>query len=224
MRSINKLLRIVVVVAILSQLIVALPATPAFAAEKIVQLDPEEGAIGVRIAVTGEGFNRSTDTVKTRVQIYFSPEDINEGDNIRDLDIYHRVQTKTTDSTGGIDTYFDVPSRLTTGDEDEDVQVGTYYVYTVYTKYSRGANILTKNEFTVIAAEIEPDPEEGAVGTSVDITGKDFSYDEPITVFWDDNEIDVESGDDKTDSDGEFALTIIIPKSTNGEHTMLRRK
>jgi hypothetical protein len=217
MKSINKLLRIVAVAAILSRLIAALPATPAFAAEKIVQLDPEEGAISVSIAVTGEGFNRSSDNVKTRVLIYFSPEELNEGDEMRDLDTHHRVQTKITDSSGNIDTYFDVPSRLSTGDEDEDVHVGTYYVYTTY---SPTGKILTKNEFTVIASEIEPDPEDGAVGTSVDITGKEFNYDEPITVFWDDNEIDIESGDDKTDGDGEFALTIIIPKSINGEHTI----
>jgi hypothetical protein len=75
-------------------------------------------------------------------------------------------------------------------------------------------------EFTVIAAEIELDNDEGMVDTEVEITGLDFIDDEPITVFWDDDEIDIESGDDETDRDGEFSLTILIPESTNGEHTI----
>ena len=53
-------------------------------------------------------------------------------------------------------------------------------------------------EFTVTAGEITDfDPDDGPVGTEVDITGDSFAEDEQITVEYDGDEIDIESGDDE---------------------------
>ena len=42
-----------------------------------------------------------------------------------------------------------------------------------------------------------------------------------ITIYFDDEEMDIEDGEDKTDSDGDFKdALIIIPESTAGEHTI----
>ncbi len=72
----------------------------------------------------------------------------------------------------------------------------------------------------VIPAEIELDPDEGPVDTEVEISGEDFGDREDITVEYDGDEVDIESGDDDTDSGGDFECTIIIPKSAAGDHTI----
>ncbi len=216
MKSFSKLLRIGAVVTILSLLVAVLPA-PALAAED-VELDPESGEIGDRIDVTGDGFHETTTTTEYYVYIFFSPQEADEGDDISDLDTYHRVKSTSTDDNGEIDTYFTVPSRLTTGPDDEDVHGGDYYVYTSYD--NGGDDIQTVNEFTVIAAEIALSPTKGTVGTEVDIDGKDFNGREYITVEYDGEEIDIDSGDGETDSSGAFISTILIPESTAGKHTI----
>ena len=76
--------------------------------------------------------------------------------------------------------------------------------------------------FTVtVTAEITIEPDEGAVGTEVEISGEGFDSREDIIVEYDSDEVDIEDGDDDTDSDGEFGDTIIIiPESTAGDHTI----
>jgi hypothetical protein len=212
----KKLLRILAIGTILALLLAMVPAIPALAAED-AELDPDEGEIGEKIEITGDGFDESSDTEVVGVRIYFSPEETDEGDDVDDLDTYHRVKSTSTDDDGDIDTYFYVPETLTTGDDDEDVHGGTYYVYITY---SDDPEILVALEFTVIAAEMEISPDEGYVGDEVDIDGVDFSGREDIEVTYDDDDIDVESGDDTTDSSGEFSLTIIVPESAAGEHTI----
>jgi len=104
------------------------------------------------------------------------------------------------------------------GDDDEDVAPGEHYIYVA--RY--GSNrIRAIADFTVIGGgEIIIDPEEGPVGTEVEIEGTEFGDSEDFTVEYDGDEIDIESGDSDTDSNGEFILTVIIPESTAGEHTI----
>ncbi len=218
MKTISSLFRIVAVATVLSLLVVALPATPALAAEDL-RVKPSTVEIGERITVTGDGYDYDR-----QVYIFISSQELDEDDDIEDLDAYYRTSTysgaQDDSDAREIDKSFNMPSRLTHGDDpddDEDVHGGDYYAYTTY---SRTGDIVAKDDFTVIAALIELDPEEGAVGTEVEITGVDFNDDEQIIVFWDGAEIDIESGDDETDSDGEFKFTIIIPESTAGEHTI----
>jgi len=62
------------------------------------------------------------------------------------------------------------------------------------------------------------------VGTEVEISGIGFAAREDLDyIQFDDDEVDIESGDDGTDRDGEFISTILVPESTAGEHTVTVR-
>ncbi|MDH5696302.1 MAG: IPT/TIG domain-containing protein, partial [Dehalococcoidia bacterium] len=201
--------------AILALLMIAIVATPALAAES-VSVSPAKGEVGSRVDVSGSGY-----TSAATVYIYFSSQDADVGDDIDDLDAYERVKTTTAQLStdpypGTIDTYFNVPSRLEDGDEVEDVHGGDYFIYTTYTT---GGNIEAVDEFIIIGIE-QIDPNEGPVGTEVEITGSGFDRNEDITIAYDNIDVDIESGDDQTDTRGEFTCTILIPASTVGAHTI----
>ncbi|MFC1958491.1 IPT/TIG domain-containing protein [Chloroflexota bacterium] len=219
----SRIFRILAMATILSLLVIALPTSQVFAAE-VIELDPDDGEIDDTIDIAGEDFEESyynspTDYHDSYVDIYFSSEEADEGDEIGDeVENYERVKSSVyVDEDGEFDSYFYVPDELTDGDEDEDVHGGTYYVYVTYFDDDEIVDVVT---FTVLAAEIELDPNEGSVGTEIEITGIDFFDNEDITVEYDDDEIDIDGGDDETDSDGEFTCTVIIPESTTGEHTI----
>ncbi|MBI4186058.1 MAG: IPT/TIG domain-containing protein [Chloroflexi bacterium] len=75
--------------------------------------------------------------------------------------------------------------------------------------------------FIVIRASATITPDEGPVGTQVKIDGQDFSSRENITVEYDGVKVDIQSGDVKTDSSGDFDDTaIIVPPSAAGSHTI----
>jgi len=113
------------------------------------------------------------------------------------------------DATGAFTSSFIVPN----------VDRGTYTVRAI--NYDTGFPVASTT-FTVTGlAEIEIDPEEGPVGTEVEISGEGFEDREDILIEYDGDEVDIEEGDDRTDTDGEFEGTIIIiPESTAGEHTI----
>ncbi|MFC1865746.1 hypothetical protein ACFLYB_03435, partial [Chloroflexota bacterium] len=56
--------------------------------------------------------------------------------------------------------------------------------------------------------------------TEVEISGEGLIPGEAIIVVYDGDEIDIESGDEEADTNGEFTLYIIIPESEYGEHTL----
>ena len=215
----TKFLRIFSSALILSLLMVAVPATPALALDYDIEIDPDEGEIGDRIDIIGEDWPESTDEDEEWAEVYFSAEEADTGDNI-DIEVenYETVKTVSIDDDGEFDTYFTVPDELTDGEDDEDVESGTYYIYA--SRYG-SSYIRAAVEFTVTGGgETSLDPDEGPVGTEVEISGTDFGDEENITVEYDGDEIDIEGGDDETDSDGEFDTLIIIPESTAGDHTI----
>jgi hypothetical protein len=205
---------------------VALPAAPALAAEDI-NLDPDEGEVGERFFVEGDGFNESDTSDPDEnnwdieeVDIYFSSQEADEGDEIDDeVDIYERlVRDEEVDDDGEFRKRVTVPDELTDGDEDEDVVSGTYYVYVTYDGQD---NIEAVAEFEVIAAGMTIDPDDGPVGTEVEISGTNFGSNDDITVEYDGVDITDEiSGDKDTNSSGDFDSTIVIPESTAGDHTI----
>ena len=221
----TKILRIFSIAFILSLLVVAIPATPAQAAREI-DLDPEEGSIGDTITIVGEEFSASTETTEKYVNIYFSSDEastIHYIDN--QVNTYKLVKEGAwIDTDGELDATFTVPSELDDGSDDEDVEAGTtYYVYVTRVYYDPNypaTRIGAVAEFTVAGGEIALDPEEGPVGTEVEITGIDFIDREDIIIEYDAEEIDIEDGDDITDRDGEFASVILIPESIAGIHTI----
>ena len=221
----NKICRILGIAIILSLLMVAIPpATPALAA-RVIELDPEKGKIGDTITITGTGFTASTDESERHVDIYFAKDEADTSDDIDDeVNTYEFLRSpgvgyEDEDDEGEFDTTFKVPAELNDGTDDEDVEPGTYYVYVTLYNTTR---IKAYAEFTVIGGgEIDIDPDEGPVGTEVEISGTEFGDSEDILIEYDGDEIDIEDGDDATDNDGEFKDTIIIiPESTAGDHTI----
>ena len=210
-----KIFRILALAAILSLLVIAIPASPALAAESI-DLSPSTGEVGDKIDIDGSGFK----TDGTRVYIYFSNQEWDVGDEIDDdVTVYQLVKKRTPDVNGEIDTYFYVPEILDDGDDDEDVVGGYYYVYVTY---GDNDDIEAIEEFTIRGIELSPD--EGTVDTEVEITGLGFTNSKDIRyIKYDDEEIDIESGDDETDRHGEFISSILIPESIAGEHTITVR-
>ena len=220
----NKVLRILVIAMVLSLLAVVIPATPALAAREI-ELDPEEGEIGEEITITGTGFTASTETSERWARIFFAKDKADTGDDIDDeVNTYEIVKSMQVGFVGDSDegefeTTFTVPAELTDGTDDEDVEHGTYYVYVTLYNTSR---IKAYAEFTVVGGEITIDPDEGPVGTAVEISGEDFDDREDISIEYDGDDItdDIVDGEAETDRDGEFECTIIIPESTAGDHTI----
>ncbi|HUV56989.1 MAG TPA: IPT/TIG domain-containing protein [Dehalococcoidales bacterium] len=214
----GKFLRMLALVVVLSLLAIPVSAIPALAAESL-SLDPNEGDINDSIDTEGRGFDDDDS-----IYLYFSNEELDIDDDINDLESYEYLKTKTTGAegdsdAGDFDTSFRVPDDLTDGDETVDVAGGTYYVYA--SSISEG-KILAMEEFTVLAGSIkEIDPDSGIVGTEVEISGEYFEGNDDITIYFDDEEVDIEDGDEETDSDGDFKdALIIIPESTAGEHTI----
>ena len=218
----NRIFRILGIAVILSLLAVAIPAIPAQAA-RVIELTPEEGNIGDTITVKGTGFIASSEDNERHVDVYFAADEATTTDDIgTDVNTYEFLKTpaigwEDDPDEGEFEMTFKVPAELEDGTDDEDVEYGSYYVYVTQFNATR---IRAIAEFTVIGGEVSIDPDEGPVGTEVEISGVDFESREDITVEYDGDEVKIESGDDRTDSDGEFEATIIIPESTADDHTI----
>ena len=218
-----KLFRMLAIGIILSLLVVVIPVSPALAAREI-DLEEDECKIGENIDITGEDWPTpdpgGIPPYDPYVEIYFafSDEEITRGQDLDDdVTTYEFVKDVDIDNDGEFDTYFEVPSRLTDGDDDEDVRGGTYYVCVTL---DGGVDIKAVAEFTITAGEItEFAPDSGPVGTEVDISGEDFGEDEELTIEYDGDEIDID-GDVDTDGNGDFDCTVLIPLSAAGDHTV----
>jgi hypothetical protein len=208
----RKILQVLVVAVTMTSLAMALPTTTALAKETL-NLSPSKGVIGDEIEVTGSGYDSGD-----RIYIYFSSQKADVDDDIDDLDVWVEVDTARAslvlEGGGYIGGSFEVPDELSDGHDIEKVLGGDYFVYTTERQEGR---ILAKEEFTVVGIA-KVDPTEGPVGTGIEIRGEGFEDEEYIDVFYDGEEIEIVDGDDKTDDDGEFRLTITIPESTAGTH------
>jgi hypothetical protein len=210
----DRVFRILAFAVILSLLVMATPAIPCYAVtgDETLNVSPAKVEIGDTISVTGSDY-----TISTTVYIFISSQELDVDDHIGDLDVYDRTTT-ASDGTGEIDKSIVMPSRLTDGSEDEDVHPGTYYVYTTYST-SATSHIVAKDNF--IVRGIELDTSEGPVGTEVEITGSGFDAHEDIELRYASATLAIESGDEATDSKGEFTCTAIIPESTAGDHDLI---
>ncbi|MFC1972440.1 IPT/TIG domain-containing protein [Chloroflexota bacterium] len=210
----NRILRIVASLMALFLLMLMVTAAPVLAQDGNISVSPSRGEVGDEIDISGDGFDPSD-----YVYLFFSSYEADEGDDMNDLDAYEYLGRDRTGSLGSADEgvfekSFDVPDELTGGDKDETVRFGTYYIYVSYD--DEGDDIVDSDEFSITG--IEPDSTQGNVGSEVEITGAGFSSRDDIEVFYDGDEIDIESGDTETDRDGEFESTIVIPASTAGDH------
>ncbi len=207
-------------IAVLPLLVTVFIATPAQAkVENELVLDPIEGKLGDKIIVTGEGFDAGT-----YYYLYFSSDEAVIGNSI-DGDVTHyellERNIRTTEATdlfpGEFDTYFLVPDALGNGADVEDVHGGEYYVYVTY---RTSKQILALAVLEVYGGEIEVVPETAAVGSGVTISGQGLRPDQSITIEYDGKQVNIESGDAKTDGDGQFTCAIVIPECPNGSYTV----
>ena len=222
-----KILRILGIAVILSLLIVAIPAVPALALTYDIELfneggdEVEEGAIGEEITIIGTSFGYNVG-IERMVRIIFAKDEASKYEDIGiHVDTFERLEWAEIEQEddGSFETTFEVPDILNDGTDDADVTSGTYYVYvTISSSGSESPDIRAIAEFTVISGEISLDPEEGTVDTLVEISGEYFAADEEILIEYDGDEIDIEDGDDETDSSGDFVTIISIPESTAGTH------
>ena len=170
------------------------------AAAASLTLTPKEGQIGDWVDIENKG--------SESVRFYFSSDEANIGDKIgNQVRAYMTIIIET----------FKVPDRLEDGTDKENVHGGEYYVYAA----SPNKEIVASATFTVIKGEIWLEPEEGSVGDEVEISGEDLRPGEAVTVEYDDDEVDIISGDMMTDSEGKFTCTVVIPDSIVGEHVII---
>lgn len=219
-------LRFVAVFILLSLLVVAIPAAPVKAAASIT-LSPEEGGIGDTITVTGSGFNKSTATTDKYAAIFFSSDEATTLDDI-DVEVtrYELVKEGVwLDQDGEFETTFKVPQRLNDGDDDEDVEGGTYFVYVCHYMGTIDSPTISPRvraiaTFTVNMGEIVLSAYRSLAGDLVEIEGTDFAADKDITIKYDEYIVHIEGGDRKTGSDGSFGSVILVPDSVTGAHTI----
>jgi hypothetical protein len=196
-RQICRLLASSIIVALLLSVF-----TAGLAAAQSIKLDPNQGEIGDWVYVEISG-------VSVSVRLYFSSGEAEVGDRIGD---HVRAYYETSNTSG-----FRVRDRLEDGTRQEDVHSGEYYVYAASPASKEIQAVAT---FTVIKGEIWLTPEEGSVGDEVEISGEELRPNQAITVEYDDDEVDIISGD-VTDGEGNFACTVVIPDSVVGEHLIV---
>jgi hypothetical protein len=194
---------------------------PAQADAEIIYLRPSKGEIGDWVGTNVFNFECSE-----TVHVYFSSDEAVKGDTIGGMvtayqHIVEDVTMGTATTFGNCSFrywyYFVIPDRLTDGEYEEDVHDGSYYVYATY---DPDPEIVCVATFTVTGSEIEIDPEEGAVGSEVEISGEGMRPNQKISAEYDGDEVDIISGDIETDGEGQFICAITIPESTTGDHTI----
>jgi len=200
---------LLVMSALVSLVIGAIYSLPALAAESL-RVSPTKGAIGDEINVRGSGYDRGD-----RAFIYFSSRKARVGDDIEELGVWERLQKASVDD-GDINASFDVPDELKDGGEIEEVRPGEYYVYSTY---GIEGKIRAIAEFAVTGISLLY-PAASSVGAKVMVRGVGFHENEDIELFYDGDEIEIASGNDKTDTKGNFVLTIFIPPSPAGTHAI----
>ena len=195
---------------ILSLLLAVFPAVPA-RAEAELFLDPTEGKVGDRVYVTGTEFE-----AEEYFYLYFSNDMASIGNYIEEKLTHYKLlernikpNEETDPLPGEFYTQFRVPDKLDDGEDIEDVHGGEHYVY-VATRIDK--QIVAYATFSVPHGEIELTPEAGTVGSEIEISGQGLRRDQQITIKYDGKEVNIISGDTKTDGDGGFTSTIAVPE------------
>ena len=223
-----KNLRTLAIALSLALLATIIPAQQALAVAAIY-LDPDEGEIGQVITITGTGFLKSSASLVYGANIYFAKDEAVVFNDIDDeVDTYEKVKASAVpiDEDGEFDSTFKVPDKLNDGSADKNVVSGDYYVYiTYYYQYPNqdpvdSLIIRAVADFEVIGGTLTLNRDDGAVGTEVTVTGDDFGNQENITLEYNGEAVVIASGDDDTNSSGEFEFKMLIPESTAGDHTI----
>jgi len=203
----NGTCRILAVALILSLLVIAIPFSPALAAENI-ELSPDIGEVGDEIDVKGDGFR----TDMTRVYIYFSSQEGAVYDKIdNDITVYKLAEKTTPNVNGRIDTSFNVPEVLDEGidvgySDFEEVVGGNYYVYVTYGDSDK---IEAVAEFTVRGIELNPTS--GVAGDLVEVSGVGFGEELGVSITFAGDDVFTSPASIETDEDGNFTASFSVP-------------
>jgi hypothetical protein len=236
-----KILRISGIAIILSLLVLAVPALPVFAAT--VDLNPDEGEIGDEVEVTGDGFDTYASNVNYEywAEIYFAANSASLGEIIGDIDnddvdtyAWVAESDDPIDEDGEFETSFEVPDDLNDGQDNEDVEIDTYYVYVTILRINVNTGdetyyttIKSKSTFDVTGGSSSGgsidslSPTSGPAGTDVQVVGSGFAASSAITFRFDSTTLIPKSGHTTTLPSGVFVSTITIPAGvTAGVHTI----
>jgi len=168
----------VLLVVIALTLMLTIPVVPVSAAA-VIDVDSEEGEIGDEITLTGSGF-----PVSSELYVFFARQQADVGDEIdAEVTVYSFIGSVVTFFDGRILSFpFNIPTRLDDGPvlaDDEDVFGGNYYVYVTY-ENSETIRAVTSVRVLSNAAITDFSPDEGIVGTEVEISGEGFVPGEAI--------------------------------------------
>jgi hypothetical protein len=181
-----------------------------------VVLTPSKAKIGEWVRISADGLNKND-----IVYLYFSSNRAAIGGYIdQQVTSYKYLGMVPTSSAGSLagGFAFQVPDRLADGRYVSEVHGGDYYVYTSY--YFGNKRIETASRFTVADGEIQLDPVEGVVGTSVKVSGQGLRPNQRVTFKYDGDSFEALSGDNRTDGTGRFNSTIVIPEGVSGSHVI----
>ncbi len=201
---------------ILALALMSFPAVPARADGGILSLYPPEGRIGDWVRIEGLGFEAN----KT-IHLYFSSDKAGVGDGIDSrVTAYEYIGTVYINQDRLFDTVttFKIPDRIVSGQDKEDVHGGDYYFYATYV--STRKRIEAYARFVVHDGTIVLAPDRGKVGTETRITGEGLRNNQKIIIKYDGDLIDAASGDARTNGEGKFTCTIVVPESTAGQHVI----
>lgn len=190
---------------------VALVSSPALAAGDI-KLKPDEGPVGEKMKVMGEGFDGYEDEY---VYFYFTDKKLS-GWDIKDIKhCQYLGKTKVGDDAEFIFAC-KVPLRTTDGKDDpKDVAPGPYYVVAVDDE--KKGDVLAVDDFKVThPPQISLSPASSAGGTPVTVRGVDFAANSRVTIYYGGTQMGTES----TDSNGRFTFTFTVPISPAGERVV----
>lgn len=178
-----------------------------------ISVSPSSGEIDDYVEIEGTDFDADETVI-----FYFSSESAGVGDEIdNDVSNYEKVESADADESGYVSGYFYVPETLTDGDEDEDVESGTYYVYATY---EGDDEIVAKDTYTVSVMELSISPTKGVVGTEVKITGSGFDDNKDITIKFGTSTVDISEGSEDTSSSGALTSYFLVPEIAKGSYTI----
>jgi hypothetical protein len=237
--KIRKTLRIFGTVLILSLLLALIPVLPSFATATIytygITVTPTHGTIGD--AVMLHGVCSPAPVTYMGVNIYFSPSNLDVGDNVTSASSYMRVVSGisilTTDmdptNAGNFTAPFTVPNTLPIASDPVaggtvafDIEAGIYYVYATIPASTNSTMIVAKTSYTVAIPTLDAlSPASGPTGTSVVVSGNYFPASVPLVFKIDTMTLIPQSGDTSVRTTGSFTSYITIPSSISiGPHTI----
>ncbi len=165
-------------------------ATTPFTIAEKMAITPTSGTSGTTVTVSGTGFSAST-----LITIKYNA-----------VPVTTSPAAIITNVNGSFTTSFDVPAGA----------AGTYTVVATDGIYSASASFEATTDATISQTTTEASP--GFIGMELTITGTGFKPNATVTITYTTDPVVLDSP--TTDASGAFSVTITIPPSVSGSHTI----